>query len=526
MPFNPKILLSPTRKLKRLTFQDRCVEESLETLRSERGVLLKLGTGLGKSIISSRIARTLIEQNLVTLPEDSFNPQPGLIICPKGIKIQWREVLTELGLHKAIAVISYGELANSRGSLYIHWRKATSESEPFAEMPEWDREMLPAFIIIDECQFIRKATAQRTEIARAIPQEVKVILMSATPFQTVSEARIAMELLGVRGDFNTLPCNRDTSATIASAIAHPSSPDVLVTASMERLRDYLTNGPARYQIEAPHARYPTKCAYNIQTFQLTQKQFKWYEDSYQRYLDEKNRSEHNGMAAVMVALNKLFEGAEILSARILCQTALDAVARGRQVIIAHCHKLTQQQIAITGLRDKYGFDISRFGAINGDNTPEENQRTKTRFNNGELDIITLAAGAGAEGLNLAHNNDSGRPRTIICPPWWSAIKLAQILGRIHRIDSISDAEVFILYPARTIFSERVMPRVALRLKCLKAAALAKESWMSFLDAESSEDGSATSEATGDNEEEVDELGEGLDAEEVKIVDEIKLGGAE
>ena len=61
-----------------------------------------------------------------------------------------------------------------------------------------------------------------------------------------------------------------------------------------------------------------------------------------------------------------------------------------------------------------------------------------------------------------------------------------------------------------------MPRVALRLKCLKAAALAKESWMSLLDAESSDSGTATAEATGDNEEEVDDTSEALNAEDVVI----------
>jgi hypothetical protein len=45
--------------------------------------------------------------------------------------------------------------------------------------------------------------------------------------------------------------------------------------------------------------------------------------------------------------------------------------------------------------------------------------------------------------------------------------MAQVLGRFHRINSLSDTEELILGYANTIEGDRILPRLDVKLKCLR-----------------------------------------------------------
>lgn len=519
-------LRAELKKLRASSFQDRCVAEILKTLAITHGALLRLGTGLGKSIVACRVIKEMVLADTLRVPEDSLNPFPVLLIGPKKNVIQWKDLLSKMGLAKLVQVTSYGSLSGKSGAMFISCDAELAVT--------WNTEWLPGLVIIDESQFIRRSSSYRSKVFAALAGKAKVLLMSATPFQTVEEARVTLELCGAwRDPINYLPASKETSASIASSIAYPSSPSSLVEATMSRLRDYLatpTNlNPTRYLIEAPHARYPQKITYTVKTFELTTPQRTWYNESMVRYFEAREKAGKSGTpsdrALAMIAKNQLFRGAEVMSARSLCTRATQLIAQGFQVIIAHTHVATQEQVA-WGLEKKFGFNMKAFGAINGSKTADECWDTQNRFNSGELDLITLASGAGAEGLNLAHTAEypNGRQRAIVLPTWWSAIKLAQILGRVNRYDSITDSEVFITFPADTVFSRDVMPRVVKRLKCLKAAALAKESWMSLLDSDEVEsEGEDNSNEAGEEEEVNEDATEGLEGD-ITVDSEIEKVG--
>ena len=84
--------------------------------------------------------------------------------------------------------------------------------------------------------------------------------------------------------------------------------------------------------------------------------------------------------------------------------------------------------------------------------------------------------SGGVGISLHHDRPTTKPRHIILPPTWSAIDLAQALGRVHRLTTISDTTQEVLWYAETR-EQDVKKRVELKLQCIAKAIVAKEQFV-------------------------------------------------
>jgi hypothetical protein len=84
--------------------------------------------------------------------------------------------------------------------------------------------------------------------------------------------------------------------------------------------------------------------------------------------------------------------------------------------------------------------------------------------------------SGGVGISLHHDRVTTKPRHIILPPTWSAIDLAQALGRVHRLTTISETTQEVLWYAETR-EQDVKVRVELKLQCIAKAIVAKEQFV-------------------------------------------------
>ena len=94
-------------------------------------------------------------------------------------------------------------------------------------------------------------------------------------------------------------------------------------------------------------------------------------------------------------------------------------------------------------------------------------------------LLTLKAGGA--GLSLHHEHKQSRPRYCIIPPTYSAIQLVQLLGRAHRINSLSTTYQDCVWFRGTI-EEQIAAKVQIKMRSLKEIVSRRETWLDlFID---------------------------------------------
>lgn len=83
--------------------------------------------------------------------------------------------------------------------------------------------------------------------------------------------------------------------------------------------------------------------------------------------------------------------------------------------------------------------------ICGGQSSAERNRNMEQFQNGESLVCVVNIQAGGIGIGLHHKMRSSKPRKTLFSPPWSAIVLAQGLGRVDRVGALSDSEQIIVY---------------------------------------------------------------------------------
>ena len=471
--------------VEKMPFQIKAAVAAVCKLQSKQGILLQAHAGLGKTYMVLPAIKYLLDNELIKIQSDW--PMPILWVTPAAVIPQTLEVINQFGLTHKIYPMSY---AGFRGKLgrTLYWESAKNpynNSKAYA----WKPMRMPSMVVFDECQGLKNDTSSQTQLSWSVPQGVKRVFISATPYQKVSEARSVV--LGVGMEYYEEPCTTDNVPSLLQQIARWGRPSALCQAQMERLRKAMQP----YAVFVPKVRYKHKTHTRCRLIEFESAAEKEHYDGYflafKRKCEEQMRNSEFGANEMLVAMQKFREGAEEVRAGRMAKRAVDMVERGRQVIVVFNY-LGPMRLAYKALK-KAGLAEDRIAHIEGGQTASAREAQRQKFQQGNADVMLFTMRSGGVGISLHHNSKESRPRHRIIPPTWSAIDLVQALGRGHRITSISDTTQEVVWYKNTI-EETVCARVEAKLGCINASVGRKENWVNVFT-----NGTVQSDIASDNE---------------------------
>ena len=463
---------------KDIPFQKTAALELADKLLKERGALLQAGTGVGKTYITAQALKQVIP-TLLANNEAPDTPFPILWIGPAATMIQTQRVLKSYGIAQYVMTLSYSALTSPKtgGAMFYQTRTEVTYGQEQI-VYDWRECMLPRLVVFDECQALKNEESTRTAIARGLPDSVKRLFISATPYQRVCEARTVMVGVGMRSEYNVLPLSQGTAPSVMRSLATYGNTAAYSPRAMEKVKGVMQ--PYTVNVKGIRFKHKARTECVLINFQRSEER-QAYENAYNEYLEElfklRGQTGHGILAARLVAMQKFRQKAEEIRSPIVAGRAHNAIQEGSQVIIASNFK-NMLRGAWQALTKRYGYDPDRIGFVTGGQTAEQRQRHVDEFQAGKRDVMLLTMQAGGVGISLHHEQDEARPRHIILPPTWSAIDLIQCLGRSHRITSRSNTLQEVLWYRNTI-EERVAAVVENKVKCINKAVSAKEQWASL-----------------------------------------------
>ena len=454
--------------VEKMPFQIKAAVDAVCKIQNQQGILLQAHAGLGKTYMILAAIKYLLDNKLLELKSDW--PMPILWVSPAAVIPQTLEVMHQFGLIGTIFPISYASFRGKMGEK-IYWDKT---KHPYYDtfLYNWKAMAMPSMVVFDECQGLKNDTSSQTQLSWSIPQGIKRVFISATPYQKVSEARSVV--LGVGMDIHNEPCTTDTVPNLLQKIARWGRPTELCQAQMKRLRDAMQP----YAVFVPKVRYKhkthTRCRLIEFETDAEREHYDGYFLAFKKKCEEQMRNANFGRNEILVAMQKFREGAEEVRAGRMAKRAIDMVERGRQTIMVFNY-LGPMRLAYKALR-KAGLPEDRISHIEGGQTAAAREAHRQKFQEGNADVMLFTMWSGGVGISLHHDRKEARPRHIIIPPTWSAIDLVQALGRGHRITSISDTTQEVVWYKDTI-EEKVCAKVEAKLDCINASVGSRENWV-------------------------------------------------
>jgi superfamily II DNA or RNA helicase len=321
---------------------------------------------------------------------------------------------------------------------------------------------------------LKNPLSQQARTIRAIPETVKVMMESATPYQRVIDGTTMLEAFSAVTNYNTLPATFESSERLVGMIAYPKSPDEYSPSACGRLREALE--PYTVELKNVHFKHKaiTKC---IDIYFKTPAERAAYNQLVNDLIANLRKRRHNGEIRPidkLVMLQKMQQGAELLRAPHMADRAV-ANLTTKAIVIASNYVETLRS-CYRELVHTHKIDPERIAFIVGGQSVEQRQQFKKDFQTGKRDILLFTMRSGGVGISLHHDRVTTKPRHIILPPTWSAIDLAQALGRVHRLTTISETTQEVLWYAETR-EQDVKVRVELKLQCIAKAIVAKEQFV-------------------------------------------------
>lgn len=456
--------------------------EQFHTGGALKGRLLVMPAGCGKTFVFSKALAEAQRLGYIP-PPSSIAPCSILIITVAKAVVQTQRVLIRAGV-KDFLVTSHASMSKGFGDGMLTWT-ARSKGNTIVNTPVWDEDLKPRVIILDESQYVKnKDTLVSLIVDSAVKQGILVIPVSATPFTRASETTITNRALRL------IPDTDHNRSFMSSFYVNGSSYEDYSPGTMRDYNSFLVERNLKleaHDIKFPH-RVFNKCV--LVDFE-TPEHRALYEDAYEEYLEvirKSNRDEPEGIFAIFVAQTMYRKKAELIRSGQLAKvgkTILDST--GKQIIIASNFR---DSLELTNkiLQDIYGVKKNRISTIIGGRNC---QKDIDLFQFGKTDFCLLTLKSGGAGLSLHHEHAVARPRYGIIPPTWSAIELVQLLGRAHRINSLSTTYQDVVWFRGTI-EEEVAAKVQMKMKSLKEIVSRRETWVDLFAQLSAEDAAAIS----------------------------------
>lgn len=450
------------------------------------GTLLRGGTGIGKMYITCQVIRLAAERKLLSPPPNSNCPFPVVWILPGNVLIETQRVLKRFGIQHLVHCLTYNAFRGN-GNPYVEWKDVSRNGEEDYR-PFWKKEWLPALVVGDEIQNCRNPETSTTKVMLALEEHthsnaVKVLFASATPAQRLCELRCIAVVLGIITKYNNLPLTDKTFPSVMRDICAYGKN--IWNYSPKNMKNFREEADLWY-VEPKNVRFKFPAKTELIEIELTAEKRIKYDDAYDEYKrkiwEEQRRTGPQGMMARWVALGKFQEKAELLRCDNLAEFAVEEVKNKRQVIVGSKYVNTLRGVWLH-LTKNLGVPPDEISFVVGGQTREKRQINVDAFQAGATKYMLLMMKAGGVALSLHHDRVSpfSLPRTIILPPTYAAPELVQVLGRGHRLTSLSVTKQLVIWFADTVEIQRVLPKVRSKLRCLDSAVIAKEQWGHMLE---------------------------------------------
>ncbi|WP_298956269.1 DEAD/DEAH box helicase family protein [uncultured Methylobacterium sp.] len=418
------------------------------------GFLLGDMTGLGKTLsVWSAVA---------AMPEREV-----LIVCPRGAMPQWRRTIRDFGsAGKAVTLTNYERTKSLLALPQASARRSVrAKNNELAKLGEPKR-VYPV-VVFDEAHRLRNPTSQQGLACRRMAQAARFsIYASATAGQAPHELSYLGALLGhaVGQPTETTADFRDLMRRLGIGRAkgrwqnwswEPNERDRAVIAELLYRG---TNAIGLRRRPADIAGWP-EVSRDLAPIALDPPSRRLYDATWREFRREWGLAGGGTRRAVGWAADLRFrQKASLIRSPGTVDLAEDLLQAGEQVAVSVAFLETG-----AALVEAFGRRGWRAGAINGTQTPEDNEAVRVAFQRGELDAVVFTV---TESISL-HRNElpgGGRPRSLIVHDMrHSAIQLSQIEGRCHRDGE--RAAILFAYAEDTV-EERVAATVIARMAAM------------------------------------------------------------
>lgn len=431
--------------------QEANITTLYEALAKYGGAIDGSDTGTGKTFTFVGLCRML-------------RARPA-IITRKALVPQWEEACRLAGL-SPVFITNYEAC---RSTKFPHGRLVTGPRG--GKKYEWNDLGERVLFCFDEAQSLRGHSSINSKMALAARKKYKVVLLSATPFQTPLEAKTIGIITGlfseftywgwsfrhgvVKNHFGRLEFIGDRADKVDLGQKHMASirEQIFPSRGCRTRREDIPGFPETLvvceAIETGEANAITR------QYQLEIEESR--KADHAKACQDVDPEFHGLVSALPITINlRARQEAELLKCAAIAEVAKLEHEKGASVAIfvnfdASVEVLAQMldcRFIIRG--DGSGRSGNHFDRPNAVRAFQQNRTP----------YIVVNVAAGGVGLSL-HDDKTQIPRVSLISPPYSAVMLKQVLGRVHRLGGGFSTQK-ILFAAGTI-EEKVMQRVQNRL---------------------------------------------------------------
>lgn len=414
-------------------------------------------TGTGKTYCAASVAKN--------------DGSPLVLICPKSVLKTWTNILAAYGVKPKLA-INYELLARGK----TKWMKFVKQPDPCRPHVPGATEKLPHFrlpqgclVILDEghrCKGLDTTNSQM--LISLVVQKFKVLVASAT----AAVSPLDMKALGFLLQLHSLHdfpdfCRLHGAKWVGKWGALTFSPDdPAAVKGMSNLHNYIFNKlkcASRMTREQFGNLFP-ESHIMPEAFDLGSNEAKIQKVYEDMEYELAKLEEHcaNYREHVFAILMKARRQAEMLKVPLFCEKIEDMWDEGQSVAV-FCN-FTETIQAIFKRLSRLKKFANKIAFVVGDQTAKQREADIAAFQANEKTVILCNIAAGGVAISL-HDVLNVRPRAALVSPTWSAVSLAQSLGRVWRQGGSKSIQ-YIVYAAGCI-EETICKRVKDKITMLE-----------------------------------------------------------
>ena len=375
-------------------------------------------TGTGKTLVAIEIARSM-----------GLKP---IVVCPKAVIPGWVRTFEEQGV-TYVAVINYEKIKGGRTPLLEKKGKS-----------RYTWKLKPGTLIIfDE---VHKCKAQASQnammLAAAKTQQMKVLTLSATPFENPTEMKALGYVLGLHNFVDFYRWAQDHGCRLNQWKQLEFAPDNYDL--LEKLNDRLYTSVAHKLTREDLGEHFAQCSIDFTPLNFDDngeisKVLQEVEEP-MRALYE--RQELDGEDAIaLVRILRARQRVELLKVPLIAQMVKDYREEGFSVFVA-----LNFNDSLDALSKLVAEDVA---IIRGGQSATARQKAIDSFQDNRVRVCIANGAAGGTGVSL-HDTHGNVPRIALISPSYNAKELQQALGRIDRVGAKSNVLQRVLTAAGTV----------------------------------------------------------------------------
>lgn len=439
--------------------QEKAVKLLVSSIIERGSALNSSCTGSGKTVMACAVARKL--------------HCPVAVIAPKATLPSWKRELAEWGIDP-VFVTNYEKIRN--GSAHL---KKISKKIMRWDLPEG------TLLVFDECQRAKSPFTQSSQLLiSAKMQGVRTLLLSATAAEDPTEMRAigyALDLHGLNRGTELLPSWDKWMKSFGCFQDQWKNWKAGPVKKLEPLRERLYRDRAVRITERdlPEAFRENWILEDPIEFGAVAKIKKFYEeagvttdvidellDHIDTFEKEDRAKAKNKDAKVTMMLTRMLRArqlTEALKVPDIVEMTKDMIEEHKSVVIFVNFRETLDAL-VPALESTLKMEV---GFVSGGQKADERQDYVDRFRDDKLRVIVLNSEAGGTGIDGLQDTHGTFPRVSLISLSFNAKTFKQVLGRIHRANSKSDALQKILVASGTI-EEYVLKAIHKKLSNLEA----------------------------------------------------------